>query len=460
MSDTKRTDGILSLLWSNFWVKQNGKNAIDKIQSKRLSEMISYARTYSPFYKNLYSHLPEFIVEISNLQVTRKKDLMADFDQWITNRDIKLQEVQAFVNDQSNIGLPYLQDYTVATTSGTTGVPGVFLMDPHAMKVTSSIAVRMLTSWLSAKDIIRILVRGRRFSMIMAKNGHYASSTAAARMQKRLSKNFLALSAQQPVHELVQALNNFKPDLLAPYASIASLLATEQEKRKLDIHPVLIALSAEGLPESEYSRIAKIFDTTVGNSYASTECPFLSYSCKQGWLHVNSDWVVIEPVDQNYRPVAPGVQSYTVLITNLANRIQPIIRYDLGDSIILKAEPCSCGNNLPAIKVTGRSSEVLTFKTAAGELISVPPLAFSIMVDNIPGAESVQVVQTAEDQLRIRLRHSGTNTLAELRQNVHDAVRRLLDERSLNHISVTIGDEPPEQTAAGKFRGAIPLKMI
>lgn len=92
----------------------------------------------------------------------------------------------------------------------------------------------------------------------------------------------------------------------------------------------------------------------------------------EGWLHVNVDWVVFEPVDADYRPVAPGEQSHTVLISNLANRVQPILRYDLGDSVLERPDPCPCGNPFPAIRVQGRSADVLTFRSPAGEKVRLP----------------------------------------------------------------------------------------
>ena len=47
--------------------------------------------------------------------------------------------------------------------------------------------------------------------------------------------------------------------------------------------------------------------------------------------------MILEPVDRDYRPTPPGELSHTVLLTNLANAVQPIIRYDLGDSVRAKA---------------------------------------------------------------------------------------------------------------------------
>src|SRR5206468_3508687 len=83
----------------------------------------------------------------------------------------------------------------------------------------------------------------------------------------------------------------------------------------------------------------------------------IAYGCREGSLHVNADWVLLEAVDRDYAPVRAGEASHTVLLTNLANRAQPLLRYDLGDSIVVQPEPCRCGNPLPAIQVQGRCDD-------------------------------------------------------------------------------------------------------
>lgn len=85
----------------------------------------------------------------------------------------------------------------------------------------------------------------------------------------------------------------------------------------------------------------------------------MAVDCDHGWLHVNSDWVVLEPVDADHAPTPPGIASHTVLLTNLANRVQPLIRCDLGDSVLARPDPCPCGSPFPAIRVQGRRDDVL-----------------------------------------------------------------------------------------------------
>lgn len=449
----------LTLLLDAWKAKRLGKPAIEERQQSRLADIVNFARQNSPYYKELYSGLPDNIKDVSVLPITSKKKLMERFDDWCTDRAVGLAKVQELVKNPNLIGQKFLGKYTVATTSGTTGTPGIFLLDDYSMTVTSVLAFRMLSSWLKLGDVLKIVVGRGRMAMVMATGGHFASSIAAARIEKSRGKSFLALSAHKPMPELVSALNKFKPALLAPYASMGALLATEQKAGRLNIKPVLIALSAEGLAESEYERIAKVFHSKVGNSYAATECPFFSYSCKEGWLHVNSDWVIAEPVDVNYKSMPAGIQSHTVLITNLANRIQPILRYDLGDSIILRPEPCPCGNKLPAIKVTGRSSDVVNFFNEKGESVAVPPLAFSILVDHIQGIERIQIVQTTPTILRVRVRYNDIENQDIIWNEVNDAIEDLLGERGLNNITIERASEQPEQSSAGKFREVIPLKI-
>lgn len=319
--------------------------------------------------------------------------------------------------------------------------------------------LRWIRDLLDIGDIVKIAVRGGRVAIVMASGGHFASAVAAARMRasRRGRKRIGVFPVQTPLPELVAALDSFRPVVLAPYASMASILATEQEAGRLHLSPVLLALSAEGLPLDEYARIEKVFGAKVGNSYAATECMFLSYACAQGWLHVNSDWVVFEPVDDQHRPVAPGVQSHTVLITNLANRVQPIIRYDLGDSVLERPDACPCGNPLPAIRVQGRTADVLTFDGPRGERTSIAPLAFGTALDRIAGIEQFQIEQSEPSRLLVRLRRSGEADPQHVWQEARAAIGELLSSRGLDQVTVTLDSEPPVQGTGGKFRQVIPF---
>lgn len=450
------TEHVAGLIWDAWRTRKKGVDAIAQRQRARLADMVAHARANSPYYRELYRDLPDRVESAQQLPVTDKKMLMERFDEWCTDRAVTLEATEALVDDPSRIGEWFLGKYTVMTTSGTTGRRGIFVVDDRTMAVVTAMMLRWIGDWLSAGDVLKIIARRGRMAMVMATGGHFASAIAAARLKKRRGKSVEALSAHMPMAELVERLNRFQPALLAPYASMAALLADEQEAGRLDIHPVLLAISAEGLPQAEYGRIARVFDANVGNSYAASECMFMSAMCSEGWLHVNSDWVTFEPVDTDYRPVAPGEQSHTVLISNLANRVQPILRYDLGDSVLQRPDPCPCGNPLLAIRVQGRSADVLTFRTPGGE-VRLPPLALSQAIESVRGLTLFQIAQSAPEGLELRLQIAPTADADTVWREAEASLRKMLAEHGLEHVAIKRGGEPPEQGRGGKFREVIPL---
>lgn len=453
------SERLLPLVLDASTARRRGRTALERRRRTRLAEMVAFARARSTYYGELYRGLPVQVEDPTLLPVTSKQALMPRFDDWVTDREVDLERVRAFAGDPDLIGERFGGRYTLATTSGTTGTPGIFLLDDRAMAVTNALALRMLSAWHGLGDVVRILAGGGRMAMVMATGGHFASAVAAARLQKsRWGRTALQmLSAQTPTAELVARLNAFRPAILAPYASMGALLASEQEAGRLRIRPVLVVLSAEGLALGEYDRIARAFNARVRHSYAATECTFLSYSCEQQWLHVNADWAMLEPVDADYRPVPPGQQSHTVLLSNLANRVQPILRYDLGDSVLQRPDPCPCGDPLPAIRVQGRSADVLTFPAEDGRRVPIAPLAFGILADQTPGVELFQIVQTAPTSLRVRLRLEAGAEPDRVWEVLRSAVTRLLAEHGLGHVAVERGEEPPERSSGGKVRKVIPL---
>lgn len=441
-------------------VLKHGAGEVQRVQRARLALMVSYARAHSPYYRELYRGLPEHVDDPRMLPVASKRELMARFNDWVTGGRLTIDQVRAWVENPDLVGQRFRGRYTVTTTSGTTGTRGIFLLDEESMAVTKAMMARMLGSWLTPADLLRMVARGGRLAMVGASGGHFASAVAAAQLPRRGlgAKMLRAWTVQTPLPELVEGLNQFNPALLAPYASVAALLAGEQEAGRSRLAPVLLVLSAEGLPLGEYARLRRVFHAKVGHSYAATECPFLSYSCKHDWLHVNSDWAVLEPVDADHRPVPPGEQSHTALLSNLANRVQPILRYDIGDSVLQRPDPCPCGNPLPAIRVLGRAADAFSFPTDGGDRVTIAPLAFGTLLDSTAGVELFQILQTAPTTLRIRLRHAPGANPDAVWQAVHQGIIRLLSDHRLHHVEVERADEPPQQTVGGKYRTIIPLR--
>lgn len=459
-----RRGDTLRVWWDAFRAHRRGPEAIRARQRERLAELVAFAREHSVYYRDLYQGMPERVEDVAALPVTDKPRLMAHFDEVVTDPAVTRAAVEEFVADPARIGERFAGKYLVATTAGTTGTRGMFLLDDRYWAVLSGLMARVSANWLQARQVVRLIAHGGGFAGVVATGGHFlsvAASTREKREKPRRHRRLRILSVHRPLPELVAELNAFRPLLLGAYASVLRLLATEQETGRLRVRPVLVLSTAEGLPPDERVRIERAFGARVREVYGCTEAGYAASSCNEGWLHLLEDWVIVEPVDADHCPVPPGTTSHTVLMTNLANRVQPILRYDVGDRVLMKPEPCPCGNPAPALRVQGRSSDVLTFPSADGEgRVAVPPLALGSVIDRTPGVQLFQIIQSAPTRLSVRLYPEPGADPDRVWAAVRAEITDLLTGLGLAHVTIEQDPEPPQQTAGGKYRTVIPLPPV
>ena len=104
-------------------------------------------------------------------------------------------------------------------------------------------------------------------------------------------------------------------------------------------------------------------------------------------LSFAGDACICELVDANNHPVPEGVASAKALVTNLHNRTQPLIRYELTDRFI--RYPSARTGALRAT-VEGRADDVFHYGDVA-----VDPLVIRTIMVRTPAALEYQVRQTA-----------------------------------------------------------------
>jgi phenylacetate-coenzyme A ligase PaaK-like adenylate-forming protein len=179
----------------------------------------------------------------------------------------------------------------------------------------------------------------------------------------------------------------------------------------------------------------------------------IAFDCRYGRLHVNADWLILEPVDAAGKPVAPGEASHTTLLTNLANRAQPLIRYDLGDSVTVFPTPCPCGSPLPSIRPEGRRDETLWIELAVGVSRPLIPLVLATVVEEASGVLRYQVLQAGPRRLRLRLEEAQGYARANVCDDVLRRLRAYLSSQGLASVEVDLSEERPRSdTAGGKMR--------
>ena len=114
-------------------------------------------------------------------------------------------------------------------------------------------------------------------------------------------------------------------------------------------------------------------------------------------LHLFEDLVVTEVVDGDNQPVPPGVPGEKLLVTVLFGRTQPLIRYELSDTITSSDRlRCPCGRPFALIEgIQGRVEEALSFPARSGGQVTVQPAVVHGVMDGVP-AEGWQLIQEPE----------------------------------------------------------------
>lgn len=439
--------------------RREGVEGLARRERVRLTSLVGHARSASRYYGHLYAEVPADRADLDSLPPVTKPELMAAFDDWVTDPAVTRAGVEAFVADRARIGTPYLGRYFVARTSGTTGVPGLFLHDPGACNVYEACTVRIDLAWLSGRQWLEMLRHRTRWASVVGTGGHFAGEGWMEFQRGRgllRRRAYRVFSLQQPLPDLVSALNMFQPAVLTGYPSALEVLAAEQMAGRLRVKPVLVELGGESEDDDGRARIAAGLGGALHDAYAASECLVLAFDCAEGWLHVNSDWVILEPVEADYSPTPPGEPSHTVLLTNLANHVQPLIRYDLGDAVTARPDPCPCGSPFPAIRVEGRRDDVLRLESTDGRPVSIPPLALASVVDTTPGVRRSQLVQIGPGSLLVRLSVESWAHPQQVWEAAFANLGRYLSTQGVTDVQLERAAQAPEPSpTSGKFRQVI-----
>lgn len=283
--------------------QREGSAGLAHRQETRLAALVAHAREQSRFYRQLYCHLPAEGTVPSDLPPVTKRELMASFDDWVTDPRVTLAGVEAFVADPNLIGTPYCGEFFVCTSAGTTGHPGLFVYDRRTVDVFRAISIaRIMPLWVGARGLLRLTRRGFQWAAVVGTGGHYAGAgwmELERRRSRWLSHAYRVFTVRQSLAELVGALDAFDPAIVTAYPSALELLAEEQLAGRLSLRPVFVEIAGESTTHDACARASVAFGCPIHNVYAASEFLLMAFSCPHDWLHLNSDWAMLEPVDED-----------------------------------------------------------------------------------------------------------------------------------------------------------------
>lgn len=379
--------------------------ALRDLQWQRASRLLTWATEASPFYSQFYA---DHGVEIPQVR---------GWDDWqglpIIDRTIVKENSLGFATPEARPGV-----VREAKTGGSTGQP---LRTMHDARVpVLALAWRMYSWW--GIDPWDDLARVARWGFGRKESLKNALQWWPSR-QIYLDASLLTPESMRTFHRGLMAT---RPPLLEGYVGSILELADLIEAEGLEPpRPKAVATTAAPLTEPVRHRLESFFEAPVYDEYRCSEISWMAGECPaHEGLHVFADARLIEVVDDAGRPLPPG-EVGDLVVTDLTNRVFPLIRYRLGDRGSMLPGPCSCGVTLPLMAhPDGRKTDVLRLPSGRAlnhrlmamfgahpdsvRLFQIHQRAdYSIVVRVVLGSEqdSAAHVEAAVDELRRRIDH-------------------------------------------------------
>src|SRR3954447_2729203 len=183
-----------------------------------------------------------------------------------------------------------------------------------------------------------------------------------------------------------------RPKMLFGYPSALSHIAAHAEStgQRMDNLGIRVAfVTSERLYDEQREKITRTFGCPVANGYGGRDAGFIAHECPSGGMHITAEDIIVEIVDQRGNPV-PHEEPGEIVVTHLATKDFPFIRYRTGDIGVLDSRACACGRGLPLIKeIQGRSTDFLVSQD--GTLMH--GLALIYVLRELPEIQHFKIVQ-------------------------------------------------------------------
>ena len=391
--------------------------ALNELQFRAFRDFAKHCFERSPYYHQLWQSRGLHPDDIHCLDDIRMAPI-------VPKQDLRARTKEFFA-EQIHRGM------TAAHTSGTTGSP--------------------ITVYFSCEDVGRrhaFLDRCRRWAgvRIGQKRASFTGRNIIPLGQRKppfwrynSPGNQLLFSAYhlaaQNLASYVKAIRQFQPEIIDGYPSAIHIVADHMLRNGSagTVRPRAILVSAETVLEHQRRAIETAFGAKLYNQYASSEgAPFVS-ECQSGRLHVHLDSGVVEILDSENNPAAPG-QVGQMVVTSFTTHVVPLLRFAIGDTAISSKNetPCECGLPFPTIDaVIGRVDDVL-FTPDRGFVGRLDTVFKSVS----NGIVEAQIVQTLPDLIILRVvpdceryrRKDADEIVTEMRKRLGQVVTIRVEE--------------------------------
>jgi phenylacetate-CoA ligase len=387
---------------------------LNELSWNKTLKLLHLAYANVPWYKELFASINLHPGDIKHPEDFYKIPIL-------TREQVKENFVK-FISDKID---PH--SLKISTTGGSSGQPLKIGMDP---RVNREVPKWQMLSWwgLSPVSNMASIYRGTHSS------GLKGLSLNLINWPRKTVRMDATNITETGIKDFIKAYSKYKPRLIHGYVGALDALADYINDNDIILKPPNVVWStAAPITSIQERKISKAFNAPVCDQYGCSEIYYVAAECshKKG-LHIFSDSVRVEILDDNNMPVKPG-QYGKIVLTNLNEYCFPLIRYENGDKGRLLSETCTCGLTLPLMdKIKGRISDNIILPD--GTVLSGEYLT-TIFDNYTEEIRQFQIIQHKSSAIAVRIVFYRES---EKKQYIMRSVESELQKRIKSQVSLNI----------------------
>lgn len=408
---------------SQWWPRQR----LEAWQLERLRGLLTHAGRHVPYYRRLFAERQFDPVTVDSIGELRQLPLLSKAD------------IRRYPEDFKSDGAAQLKRFN---TGGSTGQPLIFFISRE--RISHDVAAKWRATRWWGVDI------GDREAVVWGSPVELSSQDRLRTLRDRLLRSTLLPAFEMTpgkVDGFIERIRALRPRMLFGYPSALAHIARRAQERGLRLDNLAIQVAfvtAERLYDEQKDRIASVFGCRVANGYGGRDAGFVAHECPKGGMHITAEDIVVEIVNQE-GDVLPVGQAGEIVITHLATRDFPFIRYRTGDVGVLDSRPCSCGRALPLLKeVQGRTTDFII----ASDGTVMHGLALIYILRDISEVLEFKIIQESIERTRL-LVVVGAGYQPEWDQRIRNRFKQRLGQQ-VEIIIEHVAEIP--RTPSGKYR--------
>jgi phenylacetate-CoA ligase len=251
--------------------------------------------------------------------------------------------------------------------------------------------------------------------------------------------------------KFIEQIRHEKPAMLFGYPSVFHVIAKTAQQHQLDLTRLglkVVFVTSERLYPYQRELIEQVFNAPVANGYGGRDAGFIAHQCPHGNMHISAEDIIVEIIDKDGSCVPDG-QSGEIVVTHLATRDFPFVRYRTGDIATKSAKLCPCGRGLPLLEqIEGRSTDFVI----AADGTMMHGLALIYVIRELAGVSNFKIVQQSLLLTTVQLVVEKDVDATPLLATIEHGLQARLGENV--QIQFELLDEIAAE-ASGKFRYVI-----